>query len=77
MRGLRGLVLATVLLALPATADAQKLTVPVAYHKLENGLKVVLSEDHSAPTAVVAVYYGIGFRIEPRERTGSRTCSST
>jgi predicted Zn-dependent peptidase len=31
---------------------------------------VVLSEDHTAPTAVVAVYYNIGFRIEPRDRTG-------
>ncbi|NUO82868.1 insulinase family protein, partial [candidate division KSB1 bacterium] len=44
--------------------------VPVAYHKLENGLKVVLSPDHTAPTVVVAVYYNIGFRIEPRDRTG-------
>ncbi len=44
--------------------------IPVEYHKLENGLKVVLSPDHTAPKAVVAVYYGIGFRIEPRDRTG-------
>src|SRR5690606_14216649 len=29
-----------------------------------------LSEDHTAPTAVVAVYYNIGFRNEPRDRTG-------
>ena len=45
-------------------------TVPVEYHKLANGLKVVLSEDHTVPTVTVAVYYNIGFRIEPRERTG-------
>ncbi|HEY3203562.1 MAG TPA: pitrilysin family protein [Thermoanaerobaculia bacterium] len=45
-------------------------TVPVAYHKLGNGLKVVLSRDTTAPTAVVAVYYNIGFRIEPKDRTG-------
>jgi zinc protease len=45
-------------------------SVPVEYHKLSNGLKVVISEDHSAPTAVVGVYYNIGFRIEPRDRTG-------
>src|SRR5260221_12762073 len=44
--------------------------VPIEYHKLENGLKVVLSPDHSSPKAVVAVYYGIGFRIEPKDRTG-------
>ncbi|HEX7829503.1 MAG TPA: pitrilysin family protein [Thermoanaerobaculia bacterium] len=46
------------------------LTVPVEYHKLDNGLKVVLSPDHTAPTVAIAVYYGIGFRVEPRDRTG-------
>ncbi|HNJ72291.1 MAG TPA: pitrilysin family protein, partial [bacterium] len=47
-----------------------KFSVPVEYHKLENGLKVVLSPDATAPTATVAVYYNIGFRIEPKDRTG-------
>lgn len=45
-------------------------SVPVEYHKLGNGLKVVLSQDKTAPTVVVAVYYNIGFRIEPKDRTG-------
>jgi predicted Zn-dependent peptidase len=54
----------------PAAHPAAVLTVPVEYHKLENGLKVVLSPDHTAPTATAAVYYGIGFRVEPRDRTG-------
>jgi zinc protease len=44
--------------------------VPVEYVKLNNGLKVILSPDHTAPTVVVAVYYNIGFRIEPKNRTG-------
>ncbi len=44
--------------------------IPVDYRKLPNGLKVVLSPDHTSPTAVVGVYYNIGFRIEPRDRTG-------
>ncbi len=44
--------------------------IPIEYHKLDNGLKVVLSRDTTSPTAVVAVYYNIGFRIEPRDRTG-------
>ena len=43
---------------------------PIEYHKLENGLKVVLSRDTSSPTAVVGIYYAIGFRIEPKDRTG-------
>jgi len=50
----------------PATA----FQVPVEYYKLPNGLRVTLSPDHSAPTVVVAVYYRIGFRVEPRDRTG-------
>ena len=44
--------------------------VPVMYYKLPNGLRVVLSQDHTAPTVCVGVYYRIGFRIEPRDRTG-------
>jgi zinc protease len=44
--------------------------VPVEYYKLDNGLRVVLSEDHTSPTVVVAVYYNIGFRNEPKDRTG-------
>ncbi|HEU5248979.1 MAG TPA: pitrilysin family protein [Thermoanaerobaculia bacterium] len=55
--------------AAPA-ATASGFQVPVDYFKLPNGLKVVLSRDTTAPTAVVAVYYNIGFRIEPRDRTG-------
>jgi len=46
------------------------LSVPVEYHKLDNGLKVVLSPDHTSPIVTVAVYYGIGFRVEPKDRTG-------
>lgn len=44
--------------------------VPVEYYKLDNGLKVILSQEQTTPTVVVAVYYNIGFRIEPKERTG-------
>ncbi|MGC3947008.1 MAG: pitrilysin family protein [Chryseolinea sp.] len=45
-------------------------SIPVEYFTLKNGLKVVLSQDKTTPTVVVAVYYNIGFRIEPRDRTG-------
>lgn len=51
-------------------ASAQGLKLPVEYHKLDNGLRVVISEDHSAPVITVAVYYEIGFRLEPKGRTG-------
>jgi zinc protease len=49
---------------------ATKLQIPVEYYKLPNGLKVVLSRDTTTPTACVAVYYKIGFRNEPKDRTG-------
>src|SRR2546421_9434769 len=46
------------------------LTVPVDYYRLPNGLKVVVSESHTSPTVTVAVYYGVGFRVEPKGQTG-------
>ena len=54
----------------PQNQPVTDFTVPVQYHKLDNGLKVVLSPDSTAPTVAVGVYYNIGFRIEPRGRTG-------
>ena len=44
--------------------------IPIEYYKLPNGLRVVLSPDHTSPIICVGVYYHIGFRIEPRDRTG-------
>ena len=70
------LALAAALLALPVSpaeaqqASAPTYSVPVSYYTLPNGLKVVLSRDTTAPTVVVAVYYKIGFRVEPKDRTG-------
>ena len=52
------------------SAPAESFSVPVTYFKLPNGLKVVLSPDTTSPTVAVAVYYKIGFRIEPKDRTG-------
>lgn len=53
-----------------ATQEPVEFSVPVEYYTLDNGLKVILSQDKTAPTAIVAVYYNIGFRNEPRDRTG-------
>lgn len=71
-----GLALPAILMSLLVGANGQKtkpvggIDVPVTYYKLSNGLKVVLSPEKSAPLVTVAVYYNIGFRIEPRDRTG-------
>src|SRR5437879_9009547 len=51
-------------------SSAAEFKVPVEYYKLPNGLRVVLSPDHTSPTICVGVYYRIGFRVEPRDRTG-------
>ncbi len=47
-----------------------KLIVDSDYYTLPNGLKVVLSRDTTVPTVGVGVYYHVGFRNEPRNRTG-------
>lgn len=54
----------------PSGPENDGIQVPVTYYKLKNGLKVVLSPDKTAPTIAVGVYYNIGFRNEPRNRTG-------
>src|SRR5262252_1747057 len=64
------LALGFVLAVSAADSGHAGLNVPVEYYKLPNGLRVTLSPDHSAPTVVVGVYYRIGFRVEPRDRTG-------
>src|SRR6476469_8103036 len=57
-------------LAQPARPAAEKLHVDMQYFTLPNGLRVVLARDRIAPTVTIATYYGIGFRVEPKERTG-------
>jgi zinc protease len=48
----------------------KQLHIPVEHTALENGLRVVASPDRSAPFVTVGVYYQIGFRLEPRGRSG-------
>lgn len=70
---LAGLSPATAIAQGAATAPAAapgRLNVEMQYFKLPNGLRVVLTKDVIAPTVTVGVYYGIGFRVEPRDRTG-------
>jgi len=44
--------------------------VPAVSKRLPNGLVVVVSEDHSAPTFGLCISYGIGFRLEPEGHSG-------
>lgn len=43
---------------------------PLQRARLDNGLRVLLAPDRSAPVAAVAVHYDVGFRSEPEGRTG-------
>src|SRR5256885_9243542 len=67
---LAGLVLMWTAPANAGPSRAAEFRVPVEYYKLPNGLRVVLSPDHTSPTICIGVYYRIGFRIEPKDRTG-------
>jgi len=69
-----GLIISAPILMPPAIADEtiepSGLHIDLSYHTLDNGLRVVLAEDDTVPTATVGVYYGVGFRNEPPGQTG-------
>jgi predicted Zn-dependent peptidase len=52
------------------TPAAHSQGVKYTEHTLKNGLRVILSEDHSAPTYSIAVTYNVGSRDERPGRTG-------
>src|ERR1700759_4155588 len=43
---------------------------PFSQHRLDNGLRVIVSEDHLAPVVAVNVWYDVGSRHEVVGRTG-------
>jgi zinc protease len=47
-----------------------RLQVPIHSDTLQNGLRVVIAPDTTAPVVTVGVYYKIGFRLEPHGRSG-------
>jgi predicted Zn-dependent peptidase len=70
MRQLPALLAGLTLTTAAFAAGADQWTLPVNVKKLDNGLTVVVSEDHSSPTVGVSVVYHVGMRLEPRNRTG-------
>jgi zinc protease len=64
------MVLASLLGMAGAAYGAEGWKVPAVMKKFPNGLVVVVSEDHSAPTFGLCISYRIGFRLEPEGRTG-------
>ncbi|MBK7188781.1 MAG: insulinase family protein [bacterium] len=60
----------TVALAAPAAGVADLPELKFEKYTLENGLQVILHEDHSLPTAAVNVWYHVGSKNEKPGRTG-------
>ena len=54
----------------PVAARAVSPSRVVAYHRLDNGLRVVLARDTTVPLARVGLYFGAGSHDEPPGRAG-------
>ncbi|MET9876334.1 pitrilysin family protein [Actinacidiphila glaucinigra] len=53
-----------------ATPEAESGGLTATEHRLANGLRIVLSEDHLTPVAAVCLWYDVGSRHEVKGRTG-------
>ena len=53
-----------------ATRQAGSGGLTATEHRLDNGLRLVLSEDHLTPVAAVCLWYAVGSRQELPGRTG-------
>ncbi len=47
-----------------------RLEIPIQRHRLDNGLRVVFSQDRTVPVVAVNLWYGVGSRNEPEGKTG-------
>ena len=58
--------------SLPAAAQTRRTagTIPIETYRLDNGLRVILSQDRSTPVVAVDVWYDVGSRNEREGRTG-------
>ncbi|MBT3327603.1 MAG: insulinase family protein, partial [Gemmatimonadales bacterium] len=54
----------------PKEPGVSRLTIPIERHRLDNGLKVVLSQDRTVPVVAVNLWYGVGSRNETEGKTG-------
>src|SRR3984893_4236241 len=65
-----GRALAPALLAVVSVTAADGPVIKFSDAKLKNGLRVIISEDHTGPTVSVAVNYNVGSADEKARRTG-------
>jgi zinc protease len=59
-----------ILCATGLMAATAKINIPVETYKLENGLRVILSQDNAMPVVTVYLMYDVGARAEQKGRTG-------
>src|SRR5687767_10827172 len=72
MHNLPRVLLLAAFAALPGVAQAQQTAPPTQFETftLDNGLKFIVHEDHSAPIVAVDVWYDVGSANEPAGRSG-------
>lgn len=70
IRGLAAIVAVSHWLTIPMETRADELPIPVYTERLPNGLRVVMSPEHSTPTVAIAVYYDVGARVEEPGHSG-------
>ena len=54
----------------PAKGDTAAIDIPFTKFQLDNGLTVVVHEDHKAPVVAVSIWYHVGSADEPAGKTG-------
>jgi zinc protease len=56
--------------SVPVPALVRQVSIPHSMFRLNNGLTVIVHEDHKAPVAAVSVWYNVGSKDEPKGKTG-------
>jgi predicted Zn-dependent peptidase len=54
----------------PVSALVTEVSIPHSSFKLDNGLTVIVHEDHKAPVVAVSTWYNVGSKDEPAGKTG-------
>src|SRR3954449_5172520 len=54
----------------PLSTLVTQVSLPHSIFRLNNGLTVIVHEDHKAPVVAVSVWYNVGSKDEPEGRTG-------
>ena len=56
--------------AAPVSELVRQVDIPYTKFTLDNGLTVLVHEDHKAPVVAVSIWYNVGSKDEPQGRTG-------